>query len=78
MSAACSTERSQHVELPCLQPVSGEGLAAGTVKVTRQAVDSTQHLKRRHIQVRALPVPGRDDVVYLVAACLRHLVGHWD
>jgi hypothetical protein len=58
--------------------VSGEGLAAGTVEVTRKSIDSAEHLQRRNVQVRALAVPGRNDVVDLVAALLRHLVGHVD
>ncbi len=82
MSPAGSTQGSQHVELPCLESVSGEGLTAGAVEMTREPIDSTQDLQRRHVQVRALSVPCRDDVVHLVAALrgssVRHLIGHWD
>ena len=60
-------QRRQHVELPALQVVLGEGGAAGAVQVPGQPGDPGQHLERLDVQVRALALPGEHDAVDLVA-----------
>ena len=65
---AGTTEGGEDVELPSLQPVPAERLAACPVEVAGQPGDPAQHLQRCDVEVRTLPPPRRDEVVDLVAA----------
>ena len=57
----------EHVELPGLDVVLGEDLPAGPVEVVAQPGDPAQHLHRLQVEVGALPLPGLDEPVDLVA-----------
>ena len=64
---AGAPQRGQHVELPRLDAVRGEGVAAGEVEVARQPADPGEHLDGREVEVAAFASPGLDQVVHLVA-----------
>ncbi|CAM5736791.1 hypothetical protein SBADM41S_09445 [Streptomyces badius] len=59
-------QRREHVELPRLQVVLGEGYAAGPVEVACQAGDAAEHLEWFHVEVGALAAPCSDQSVDLV------------
>ena len=60
-------QRGQHVELPRLDAVRGERVAAGQVEVPGQPADPAEHLDRGEVEVGALAAPGLDQLVHLVA-----------
>ena len=60
-------QRGQHVELPRLDVVGGEGVAAGQVEVAGQPGDAAEDLHRTEVEVAALARPGLDQAVHFVA-----------
>ena len=63
---ACAAQGREHVEGPAVEQVLREGRPAGQVEPARQPRDPGEHLQRRHVEVGALPAPGRDDLVDVV------------
>ena len=61
-------QRRQHIKLPGLQAVGGEGGAPHPVQVPGQPGHAAEHMQGRDIQVRPLGSPARDDLVDLVPA----------
>ena len=61
-----AAQRGQHVELPRLDAVGGEGVAAGQVEVAGQPADPREDLDGREVEVAAFAPPGLDQVVHLV------------
>ena len=59
-------QRGQHVELPGLQAVLGEGQPARAVQVPGQPAHPAEHLEWFHVEVRALPAPRCDQPIDLV------------
>lgn len=59
-------QRGEHVELPGLQPVIGEGPAPRDVQMPGQPGDPAEDLHRLDVEVRTLRPPRGDQVVYLV------------
>ena len=59
-------QRGQHVELPRLDAVRGERLAAGEVEVAGQPADPAEDRDRRQVEVGALALPCLDQLVDLV------------
>ena len=66
VGVAGATQGRQHVELPRLQAVFGEGVPASEIQVAGQASDSAQHLHRGNVEVWTLALPGVDEPVHLV------------
>src|SRR5699024_8978941 len=60
------SQRGQHVELPHLQAVFGEGSPASQVQVAREARDPGEDAQRRDVQVRTFALPRLDYPVHLV------------
>ena len=60
-------QRRQHVELPRLDVVGAEGVAAGEVEVAGQPADPAEHLDRAEVEVAALAGPRLDQAVHFVA-----------
>ena len=63
---AGASQRGQHVELPQLEALVGEGAAARDVEVVAQPADPAQHLHGGQVEVRALALPGRDQAVDVI------------
>ena len=59
-------QRGEHVELPDLEVVSGEGGTAGPVEVPRQPGHPAEDLERSDVEVGPLAGPGGDEPVHLV------------
>ena len=59
-------QRGEHVELPRLDVVRGEGAFAGQVEVAGEPADPAEDLDGREVEVGALARPRLDQVVDLV------------
>ncbi len=68
-------QRGEHVELPRLDRVGGEGVAPGLVEQPGQPAHPAEHLDRGEVEIGAFAVPGLDQLVDLVALHARMLAG---
>ena len=59
-------QRGQHVELPAVEIVRGERIAACAVDVPGQPGHPAEHLERAHVEVGSLARPGGHQAVDLV------------
>src|SRR5690606_29050572 len=63
---ARAAQGREHVELPGLDVVRGEGVAASQVEVTGQPRDPGEHLDGCEVEVASFTTPRLDQVVHLV------------
>jgi hypothetical protein len=68
VGVACSAQCREHIELPALEAVLGEGRPTGEVEAPREPGDAGQDFQRRHVEVGALATPRRHDAVDVVGA----------
>ena len=64
---AGASQRGEHVELPLLDAVRGERVAAGELEPTGEPADPAEDRDRGEVEVAALAAPGLEQLVHLVA-----------